>query len=88
LKLFFAIGGQISATNLMIVFPSIFFIFIVHNERKFQLRTIPAWLFITFGVINQTLGTLNIIISEFKNSEHPVQADEIVPHLTNVTASP
>lgn len=34
LKLFFAIGGQISATNLMIVFPSIFFIFIVHKERK------------------------------------------------------
>ena len=34
LKLFFAIGGQISATNLMIVFPSIFYIFIVHKERK------------------------------------------------------
>merc|ERR1712131_94480 len=88
LKLFFAIGGQISATNLMIVFPSIFYIFVVHTDKKFQLKTIPAWLFITFGIINQTLGTLNIIISEFKNSEHQIPADEMVPHLTNVTASP
>ena len=55
---------------------------------RFQLKTIPAWLFIAFGIINQTLGTLNIIISEFKNSEHQIPADEMVPHLTNVTASP
>jgi hypothetical protein len=34
LKIFFAMGGQISATNLMIVFPSVFYIFIVHKKRK------------------------------------------------------
>ena len=34
LKIFFAMGGQISATNLMIVFPSCFFIFICHKDRK------------------------------------------------------
>ena len=34
LKTFFAIGGQISATNLMIVFPATFYVFVVHRQRK------------------------------------------------------
>ena len=34
LKIFFALGGQISATNLMIIFPGCFYVFVVHRTRK------------------------------------------------------
>lgn len=70
LKIFFAMGGQISATNLMIVFPSCFYVFICHKHRKFQPKTLIAWLLIAFGVFNQTVGTAYIVYGELSKVEH------------------
>lgn len=66
LKIFFAMGGQISATNLMIVFPSLFFIFICHKDRKFSLKTIFPWILIALGIFNQTVMTYIIVAKELE----------------------
>ncbi|CAG5096379.1 Oidioi.mRNA.OKI2018_I69.XSR.g14589.t1.cds [Oikopleura dioica] len=70
LKIFFAMGGQISATNLMIVFPSLFFIFICHKDKKLSLKTMLPWILIMFGIFNQTVMTYIIVSKELENSAH------------------
>jgi amino acid permease len=80
LKIFFTMGGQISATNLMIVFPSCFYVFFVHKNKKFQLKTIVPWILIAFGIFNQTVGTVVIVWHEITADAHAPANVSIAEH--------
>jgi len=80
LKIFFAMGGQISATNLMIVFPSLFFIFICHKDRKLSLKTIVPWILIALGIFNQTVMTYVIVSNELDSGAHHSNGGNVTAH--------